>query len=121
MEIKINKEIRNYYEQFLMGMSLRNVIFAVAGIAVALILGFNLRGQVDVETLSWVIPVSVVPFFFAGFKKINGMYMEKFLAAWFKSELLIPKRLVLREDNIYRMILNAKKGSAGNDKKENKD
>lgn len=109
MEIKINKEIRNYNEQFFMGLSVRQIIFTTMGIAVALVIGFSLRGKVSSEALSWIIPVAVVPFFFFGFKKINGMNMEKFIAAWFKSTFLIPRKLVLREDNVYKILLEGDK------------
>ena len=64
MEIKINKEIRDYKEQFLMGLNLRQIIFAAAGIAVALIIGFNLRGKINTEELSWIISFAVIPIFY---------------------------------------------------------
>lgn len=110
MEIKINKEIRNYYEQFIMGMSLRNMVFALIGIAVGLIIGFSLRGKASMEALSWIIPAAVVPFFLFGFKKVNGMYMEKFMAVWFRSVFLFPKKLILKDDNIYRLDKSKERG-----------
>lgn len=116
MEIKINKEIRNYHEQLLMGLNWRQIIYTGAGIAVALILGFNLRGKVSDETMSWIIPCAIIPFFLFGFKKVNGMHMEKFIAAWFKSTFLIPRKLVLREDNVYKILLEESK----NEKKKRK-
>ena len=115
MEFKMNKEIRDYYEQFFMGLSLRNIVWSVAGIVTGLIIGFVLKGRASSETLSWVIPTAVVPFWFIGFKKIKGMPMEKFIAAWFRQTYLIPKKLVLKNDDIFGKLLkevkekNAKK------------
>lgn len=102
MEIKINKEIRNYYEAVFLGLPLRAVLFSLAGIVLSLIVGFSLRGKIGSEGISWIITVIMVPCFLFGYKKMNGMYMEKYLAALIKSEFLTPKKLTLGEDNIYR-------------------
>lgn len=104
MEFKMYKEIRNYYERFFMGLSLRQLICGGIGLAVALVLGFGLRGRVSGETLSWIIPSAVVPFFMIGFKDVKGMPMEKFIIAWFKQRFLMPKKLILRNDDIYSKL-----------------
>lgn len=107
MEIKINKEIRNYYEAVFLGLPLRAVLFSAAGIVLSLIVGFSLRGKAGTETISWVITLIMLPCFLMGYKKINGMYLEKYLAALIRSEFLTPKKLTLGEDNIYRKIVPA--------------
>lgn len=107
MEIKINKEIRNYYESVFLGLPLRAVLFSAAGIILSLIAGFSLRGKAGTEAISWVITLIMLPCFLMGYKKVNGMYMEKYLAALIKSEFLTPKRLTLGEDNIYRKAVPA--------------
>lgn len=107
MEIKINKEIRDYYEAVFLGLPLRAVLFSAAGIVLSLIVGFSLRGKAGTETISWVITVIMVPFFLFGYKKVNGVYLEKYLAAFIRSEFLTPKKLVLKDDNIYRKIVPA--------------
>lgn len=107
MEIKINKEIRDYYEAVFLGLPLRAVFFSAAGIVLSLIVGFALRGKAGTETISWVITVIMVPFFLFGYKKVNGVYLEKYLAAFIRSEFLTPKKLVLKDDNIYRKIIPA--------------
>lgn len=107
MEIKINKEIRNYYEAVFLGLPLRAVLFSAAGIVLSLIVGFSLRGKIGTEGISWIITVIMVPCFLFGYKKVNGMYMEKYLAALIKSEFLTPKKLTLGEDNLYRKAVPA--------------
>ena len=42
MEVKINKEIRNYTESMFFGLSMRQFIFSVLAIAVAVVLYFVL-------------------------------------------------------------------------------
>lgn len=104
MEIKINKEINNYYEQFFMGLGLRQVLFSLAGIITALVVALELKDKVGMETLSWVIPLCVVPFFFFGYKKVNGMPLEKFMVVRIRSKYLTPHKLVLGNDNVIQMI-----------------
>ena len=52
MEVKINKEIRNYTESMFFGLSLRQFIFSVLACGVAVGLYFLLRPHFGTETLS---------------------------------------------------------------------
>ena len=54
MEVKINREIRNYTESMFFGLSLRQFIFSVLACGVAVGLYFLLRPYVGTETVSWV-------------------------------------------------------------------
>ena len=54
MEVKINKEIRNYTESMFFGLSLRQFIFSLLACGVAVGLYFILRPYFGTETLSWV-------------------------------------------------------------------
>ena len=53
------------------------------------------------ETLSWVCILGAFPFAAMGFIKYNGMTAEQFVWAWFKSEFLMPKKLMFRPNNLY--------------------
>ena len=59
MEVKINKEIRNYTESMFFGLSLRQFIFSVLACGVAVGLYFLLRPRFGTETLSWVRDIDV--------------------------------------------------------------
>ena len=54
MEVKINKEIRNYTESMFFGLSMRQFLFSVLACGVAVGLFFLLRGRFGTETLSWM-------------------------------------------------------------------
>ena len=54
MEIKINREIREYTEAMYFGLSLRQFICAVLACGVAVGLYFLLRPHMGMETVSWV-------------------------------------------------------------------
>lgn len=101
MEVKINKEIRNYTESMFFGLSLRQFIFSVLACGVAMGLYFLLRPRFGTETLSWVCILGAFPFSAMGFIKYNGMTAEQFVWAWLKSEFLMPKKLMFLPDNLY--------------------
>ena len=101
MEVKINKEIRNYTESMFFGLSLRQFIFSVLACGVAVGLYFLLKPYVGTETVSWVCILGAAPFAALGFVKYNGMTAEQFVWAWIKSEFLMPKKLMFLPDNLY--------------------
>ena len=62
MEVKINREIRNYTESMFFGLSLRQLIFSALAMAVAVGLYFLLKPYVGTETVSWVCVLGAAPF-----------------------------------------------------------
>ena len=100
MEVKINREIRNYTESMFFGLSFRQFIFSVLACGVAVGLYFLLRPYVGTETVSWVCILGAAPFAALGFVKYNGMTAEKAIYAWIKSEFLMPKKLVFHSTNL---------------------
>ena len=107
MEVKLNKEIRNYTESMFFELSLRQFIFSVLACGVAVGLYFILRPHFGTETLSWVCILGAAPFALMGFVKYNGMNAEQFVWAWIKSEFLMPKKLMFQPDNLYYETLKA--------------
>ncbi len=101
MEVKINKEIRNYTESMFFGLSMRQFIFSVLACGVAVGLYFLLRGRFGTETLSWMCILGASPFAMMGFVRYNGMTAEQFVWAWVKSEFLMPKKILFVPDNLY--------------------
>jgi hypothetical protein len=101
MEIKINREIREYTESMFFGLSLRQFIFSLAAIAVAVGVFFGLKPHLGTETVSWVCVLAAAPFAAMGFIRYNGMTAERFIWAWLKSEFIMPKKLMFRATNLY--------------------
>lgn len=101
MEVKINREIRDYAESVFFGMSLRQCVFAAAACAVAVALYFALDPYLGIEELSWVCILGAAPFAAVGFLKWHGMTAEQAAWAWAKSVLLTPKLLASHPENLY--------------------
>ena len=105
MEIKINREIRDYHESMFMGLSLRQSIFSVLAIASAVGLYFWLQPVLGAEITSWICVLGAAPFAVLGFVSYHGMPAEKFLWVWFRSEILEPKQLCFRPNNLYYELM----------------
>jgi len=101
MEVKINREIREYTENIFFGLSLRQFIFSLCAIATTIILYFISHKYFGKETVSWVCILGAVPFAALGFFKYNGMPLEKFIIAFIKTEILMPRELKFKSENIY--------------------
>lgn len=110
MEIKINREVRDYTESMFFGLSLRQTIFSVLAIAAAVGIYFGLRDVLGTEVVSWLCILGAAPFVALGFLRYNGMRAEQFLAAWIRSELLISKKLVYRPTNLYAALREKENG-----------
>ena len=101
MEVKINKDIREFSENIFFGLSLRQFIFSILACLVAVVLYFLLKPFFGIETLSWVCILGAAPFAALGFIKYNGMTAEEFVIAFIKSEILMPRHLTFNSQNIY--------------------
>lgn len=118
MEVKINREIREYTESMFFGLSMRQFFFSVSACAVAVAVYFLLRPYLGTETVSWVCILAAFPFALMGFVKYNGMTAEKFISAYIKSEFLIPKKLSFGNTNLYfRLLQDAEKEKKKQSKK----
>lgn len=101
MEVKINKDIRDFSESIFFGLSMRQFIFSILACLVAVVLYFLLKHFFGIETLSWVCILGAAPFAALGFIKYNGMTAEEFVIAFIKSEILMPRHLTFNSQNIY--------------------
>lgn len=101
MEVKINREIRNYTESMFFGLSLRQFFFSLMAMIVAVCLYFLLKPIIGLETTSWICILGAAPFAVMGFVTYHGLTAEKFLIIWLRSEFLEPKELYCRTTNLY--------------------
>ena len=104
MEIKINREIRDYSEAVYFGLSLRQFIFSVLACGIAVGMYFLLKPFFGIETLSWMCILGALPFAAIGFFKYHGMTAERALLAYLKSEVLTPKQLKFKSVSYYDKI-----------------
>ena len=101
MEIKINKEIRDYQESVFLGLSRRQFLFSLLSVAVAAGVYFGLKNLLGAEAVSWVCVLAAFPFAVLGFVRYHGMSAEKLIKAYVRSEFLMPKELKSVPRNLY--------------------
>lgn len=101
MDAKINKEIRNYSESIFFGLSMRQFVFSLLAVLVAVGLYFLLSPFFGLETLSWLVVLAAAPFALLGFVSYHGMSAERFLITWIRSELIEPRQLCVQVNNLY--------------------
>lgn len=101
MEVKVNREIREYTEGVFFGMSLRQCVFALLACVAAVGLYFGLSPFPRLDELSWACIAGAAPFAALGFVTWHGMAVERAAWAWAKYALLTPKELPARPQNLY--------------------
>ena len=109
MEVKINKEIRNYTENIFFGLSLRQFIFSVLSCVVAVFNYFIFKDVFGTEITSWICIFSVLPFAILGFVTYNGMKAEEVIWNLIKYEFLVPRKLTFKPTNFYNEILKERR------------
>ena len=120
MEIKINKEIRNYTESMFFGLSMRQFFFAVIGVGFAVLTYFLLRPYLGTETLSWVCMLGAAPFVAMGFITYNGMTAEQFAWTWVKSKFIEPQKVKFECDTFYHETMQKQSSVKSAKKEENR-
>lgn len=107
IEVKINKEVRNYQESLFFGLNLRQLLFSTLAVAAAVTVYFSLKavfGSVG-DLGGWLCVLAAFPFALCGFFQYNGLTFEQFMLAFLRSEILCPQRLVFKADNLYAKCL----------------
>ena len=77
MEIKVNKEIRNYTESIAFGLNLRQCFFSVLACIVAVAIYFLFIDHLGMEMTSWCCMLGGAPFAALGFINYQGMIAEQ--------------------------------------------
>ena len=101
MEVKINREIRQYTESVFFGLSLRQFVFSLLAVGVAIVLYFLIKPYAGMETVSWMCILGAAPFAAMGFITYHGMTAEQFLVAWLRSEMIEPREIRFESNNYY--------------------
>jgi hypothetical protein len=109
LEIRINKEIKDYHESLFFGLSTRQFICSVGAIGAAVGIYFGLKDILDKETVSWLCIVFAAPLAAAGFFRYNGMNFEQFVMAYIYSEFLCSGVRKFESENclyeLYREVI----------------
>lgn len=103
MDIKINKEIRDYSENMILGLNIRQAVFSGGALVISLGLFFLLRDKVNVEIISWLCVLAAFPFVFMGFFKYHELPAEKIMYKII-IHYLQPKKMTYTSTSIWGEI-----------------
>jgi hypothetical protein len=105
VEIKINKEIRNYNEYIFFGLSLRQFIFTILSCISAVLVYLIGKTILPTRIVSWLCILVSFPFIAIGFLTYNGMKAEEFLVVLIKYYFIVPRKLLFKPTNFYEELM----------------
>ncbi len=101
MEIKVNKEVRDYTESIFLGLSFRQFLFSIIACVVAVIIYLSIVDVLGMETTSWLCMLGAAPFASLGFITFQKMNAEQILITAWHSFLLSNRNLIDKPFNLY--------------------
>lgn len=107
MQIKTNKEIRDYKEEVYFGMNMRQLIFSALAGGAALTVYFLCSRRMPMEAVSWLCVAAAVPFAAFGFIHWHGMNFEQIIRMFIRSRLVLRKPLFFRPNNPYKAVTSS--------------
>ena len=106
MEIKINKEIRDYEEQMIFGLSLRQIAYAAAAMILSVVTYLLLDGILGREVTSWIcMAVSAVPLIM-GFFRYDGMKGGRFLLCLLRNIIYENRVITYSDRSVFTAVMD---------------
>jgi len=118
MEVKVPRDILKYEETLFFGLTLRQFLFSVLAVGVAVGVFFLFNPMLGMETTSWICIMAALPFALLGFVRYNGMTADEFVRTWVQSEILFPKVMVFQSSNLYLDAIEQGRAEDANPKKK---
>ena len=104
MEVRINKEVRNYTEAIFFGLNPRQFVFSAIACVAALITYFAASKFFNTEIVSWLCILAALPFGALGFITFQQMKTEDILKHFIYSIILQSRDLIDKPWNLYYEI-----------------
>lgn len=79
MDIKINKEIRDYTENMILGLNIRQAVSCIIAIVISAGIYFLLKDILNIEVISWICIIAAFPPVFFGFFKYHELPAERII------------------------------------------
>lgn len=120
IERPIPKEIKDFKEKIVFGLTLRQLIAAVLTLGICVPTYIFGRKYLGDELASWVCILVAVPSVAFGFFKQNGMNFEQYAWAVIKSSVLVPTQRKYKSENFFEELEKketVEAGKKGNAKK----
>lgn len=93
VEVRIPKEITEYQEKILFGLSIRQLICTILAISISIPSYIFLLPIFGVDMTGYIVILEIVPFVAFGFLKPKGLKFEKVLVLFLKHQLGEARRI----------------------------
>lgn len=131
IEIKIPKEITDYKEKFMFGLTVRQFLCVAAALVICVPLYIFGKDYIGEDLVSWLIILVAAPIFAFGFFKYDGLPFEQFIVMLYRQKWSEPQKRkyielpvfwYCREESIaeeiqHQLALNKRKKGRENKKK----
>lgn len=114
IEVRIPKEITEYKEKILFGLTIRQLLCFIFAIVLGLGSYFLVSRFAGTQMAGYVVIIEVLPIFATGFFKKNGFTFEKYMKLILKHKLGQNKRIYRTELNLEskEVNINAEKSAS---------
>lgn len=121
--VKVPKEIKEYEEKIIAGLSWRNIIWGLLAIVLGMIAFFLFKGILGESITSYIVMALVIPCFACGFLKVQDMSYDRYLMFiwkyYTKKQTLLYENKIEREEE--QNVSKKKKRSKRKKYKENQE
>ena len=103
MEVNINKEIRNYKEQLILGLDLKTCIIFASGLVIVIgeYIFFQRYLGLDSSITAPIYVVTALPIGFLALFKYNNMTAWQVAKVWFRYHFVQDQHLTFKPENFY--------------------
>lgn len=108
LEVRVPKEITEYKEKILFGLSIRQLFSFIIAMILGFISYYVISKIFNKDIASYVVILTTMPIFAFGFFKKDGFTFERYIAIVIKQKLGTSKRMYKTNLNINK--LNSKEG-----------
>ena len=120
MESNVNREIRNYHEGVVMGLSVRQAVCGLLAAGLAAGANFGLQPFLGTELASVVCILAAAIPAAIGFVSFHGLPFEKFALSWLRTMFMHNGWYVYRSANFYAQFTPEEQSKKGRSRKKTK-
>lgn len=107
LEVKVNKDIREYKQDVFFGMNMRQLGFTAVAVAVGIGTYLGFRNILPENVVFLLCAAFAAPFMMGGFWEYNKMPLEEVIIVWWRSKH-IPPELPYVAENKYKDLMEDK-------------
>lgn len=99
METKVITDIGEYEENILAGMTMRQVVLSIIGVAVVVAAYMLTQGSMHMQAASYLAIIIGLPCFLFAFARPRKKRLEEFLAIWIRFNFISHRKRVFKSEN----------------------